>query len=63
MIFMALASLMQTTGHTLTFDSSNTVDYELASVGEDTLNFDTENNETLSFSFRLHCVLNKLPIC
>ena len=46
-------SFTQTTGHTLTFDSSNTVDYELASVGEDTLNFDTRN-ETLSFSFRLH---------
>ena len=47
-------SFTQTTGHILTFDSTNTVDYELAPVGEDTLNFDTENNETLSFSFHLH---------
>ena len=46
-------SFTQTTGHTLTFDSSNTVDYELVSVGEDTLSFDTERNKTLSFSFRL----------
>ena len=41
----------QTTGHTLVFDSSNTVDYELTSVGEETL--EMKHNETLSFIFRL----------
>ena len=43
---------LQATGHTLTFDSSNTVNYELTSVGMETL--EMKQNETLSFSFRLH---------
>ena len=44
-------SFTQATGHTITFDSSNIVDYELTSVGEELL--DMERNETLSFIFRL----------
>ena len=45
-------SFTQSTEHTLTFDSSNTVDYDLTPLGEGTL--EMKRNETLSFVFRLH---------
>ena len=54
-------SFTQSTEHTLTFDSSNTVDYDLTPLGEGTLEM-KRNDFCLSLA-QSKCVLHQLPLC